>query len=169
MFDSVRKLDALVRAEVEAGIPQERIVLSGFSQGAAMVLLTGLGGRTVRDGGEGWKFAGVAVMSGWLPLRERFKSLISPHALTMPVFWGHGTDDPLVRYNLGRRSAEILKDQVGLALRWGNKGEAERLAFGSAGISFLGYDGILHATCSKERADLKEFLKRVIPDNESDG
>lgn len=165
MSDSVRKLDALVKAEVDAGIPQERIVLSGFSQGGAIVLLSGLGGRAVREGGEPWKLAGVAVMSGWLPLRDRFKSLISPHALTMPVFWGHGTDDPLVRYSFGRKSAEILKDQVGLALRWGDKGEAERAAFGSAGVSFLGYNGVLHAACSKERADLKEFLKRVIPDN----
>jgi phospholipase/carboxylesterase len=40
--ESEQQLQALIRREVDNGIPPERIVLAGFSQGGAIVLHTGL-------------------------------------------------------------------------------------------------------------------------------
>lgn len=67
MLQSARMINGLISAEVDGGIDPRRIVLGGFSQGGAMSLLTGLTGER--------KLAGVAVLSGWLPLRAKFKAV----------------------------------------------------------------------------------------------
>ena len=70
MLKTVHNLNQLISAEVGDGIPANRIVLGGFSQGASMTLLTGL--TTER------RLAGLAVLSGWLPLREKIKAVRVP-------------------------------------------------------------------------------------------
>jgi predicted esterase len=67
MLQTARNLNELVTAEIESGIPAERIVLGGFSQGGAMTLLTGL--TTER------KLGGLVVMSGYLPLSTKIASV----------------------------------------------------------------------------------------------
>ena len=67
MLRTSHSLNQLITAEVDAGIPADRIVLGGFSQGGAMSLLTGCSGER--------RLGGVVVMSGWLPLREKFKAV----------------------------------------------------------------------------------------------
>ncbi|EGO02386.1 hypothetical protein SERLA73DRAFT_86680 [Serpula lacrymans var. lacrymans S7.3] len=158
MLVSLRALDALIKAEVDAGIPPSRIVVGGFSQGGAMSLLTGLTGRGAREawGGEGWKLAGVAVMSGWLPLKDQFKRFASPYISSTPLFWGHGTLDPLVKYQLGRDSAEFLTGQLGISIAEQGKGV-------NAGLDFRSYEGMGHSTCAKELDDLKEFIRKTVP------
>lgn len=77
MFETVQYLDTLIQQEVDAGIPPSRMVLMGFSQGATMALLTTLtGGETRRQiEDDGWKLAGIAPLSGRVPLRSKFKSV----------------------------------------------------------------------------------------------
>lgn len=67
MLKSSRSISELITAEIKAGISESRIVLGGFSQGGAMSLLTGL--QPDRN------LAGLAVLSGWLPLRAKFKTV----------------------------------------------------------------------------------------------
>lgn len=67
MLQSTRLINQLITAEVDAGVDANRIVLGGFSQGATMSLLTGLTGER--------KLAGIAALSGWIPLRNKFKSV----------------------------------------------------------------------------------------------
>jgi lysophospholipase-1 len=67
MLESARQINALVTEEVDAGIDPSRIILGGFSQGGTMSLLTGLTGER--------KLGGLAVLSGWLPLRNKFKAV----------------------------------------------------------------------------------------------
>ena len=78
MLETVRLLNQLITAEVDSGIPSERVILGGFSQGAAMSLLTGL--TTER------KLGGVVVLSGWLPLKDKFKAVCFPFST-----WGEST------------------------------------------------------------------------------
>jgi predicted esterase len=61
------EIQALIDKEIEAGIPPERIVLGGFSQGGALALATGL--TTPR------KLAGLVVLSSWVPIREKLKTV----------------------------------------------------------------------------------------------
>jgi predicted esterase len=69
MLQTRSALNALISDEVDNGTPPERVILGGFSQGAAMSLLTGLTGER--------KLGGVVCLSGWLPLREKFKAVCS--------------------------------------------------------------------------------------------
>lgn len=67
MIESRSAIEQLISAEIESGIDPGRIVLFGFSQGAAMSVLTGLTSER--------KLGGIGVLSGWLPLRAKFKSV----------------------------------------------------------------------------------------------
>jgi len=79
---------ALVDREVARGIPYERIVLAGFSQGCAMALHTAL--RLPHP------IAGVMALSGYLPLADRFATERHAANANTPIFMAHGTQDPVV-------------------------------------------------------------------------
>ena len=65
MLRTVSSVNQLISAEVESGIDPGRIVIGGFSQGAAISLLTTLTNDC--------KLAGVACLSGWVLLRHKLK------------------------------------------------------------------------------------------------
>ena len=67
MIESSRLINQVITSEVDAGIDASRIILGGFSQGGTMSLLSGLTGERT--------LAGLAVLSCWLPLRNKFKSV----------------------------------------------------------------------------------------------
>jgi predicted esterase len=79
--------------------------------------------------------------------------MITPHATQTPVFWGHGTSDPLVRYNLGTESREFLTGTIGFKLTTNS----------TTGLEFRSYEGMAHSSCQTELDDLSAWLKRVIP------
>lgn len=73
MLRSIASLGALIEAEIKSGIPSERIIFGGFSQGASMTILTGL----IRECNVG----GLIVLSGRLRLGKRVKLVCSIAAL----------------------------------------------------------------------------------------
>lgn len=152
MMETVSSLNQLINNEIEeSGIQPSRIVLGGFSQGGAMSLLTGL---TTEK-----KLAGVVALSGWVPLAAKFKQMASSHASSLPLFWGHGTLDPLVEYNkMGVASVELLKTQLGFPTTT-KDGDLKGLLFNSYPIG--------HSTSMQELEDLRDWLKRALP-KESD-
>lgn len=80
MRASVRYLTALIKAEVEIVGRQQngksgKVVLWGFSQGAAMAIILLLSGELERAG-IGLGFGAVVGMSGWLPLRSQIDETI---------------------------------------------------------------------------------------------
>lgn len=68
MREAIRELEKLILKEVEAGIPVERIVIGGFSQGAGLVALQGAIGKV--DG-----LAGICMLSGYVPLSWKVKAV----------------------------------------------------------------------------------------------
>lgn len=149
MLESVKQLSSVIKTEVDSGIDPARILLGGFSQGAAMSLLTGLTGE--------WNVAGIAALSGWLPLKDKFKAMSSPHANLTPVFWGHGTLDPLVKFQNARDSTQFLTSQIG------TPEVVTAVTGGLRGLEFHAYEGVGHATNQKELDDLKSWIKRAVP------
>lgn len=81
-------IQALLDKEQARGIPSHRIVLGGFSQGAAMSLHTGL--RYPHA------LAGLLCLSGFLPLSSLVANERSEANLSTPIFMGHGLDDMVV-------------------------------------------------------------------------
>ena len=97
---SERAIVALIAQEVARGIPAERIVLAGFSQGCAMALHTGL--RLPQ------RLAGIMALSGYLPLADRLTAERNPANAQTPVFMAHGTQDPVVTIARGEDSRDAL-------------------------------------------------------------
>jgi predicted esterase len=94
---------SLIKSEVDAGIPSNRIVLGGFSQGGAMSLFTGISSET--------KLGGIFGLSCYMLLHNKFKELVpenGPNKETL-IFMGHGDNDPLVRPQFGQMTAMLLK------------------------------------------------------------
>ncbi|HID37763.1 MAG TPA: carboxylesterase [Ghiorsea sp.] len=99
----------LITQENARGISNERIILIGFSQGAAMSLYTGL---TIAK-----PLAGIAALSGYLPLHTTIDKDINPASKNTPIFMAHGIQDPVVMYEYGKDSAEFLKN-LGYQVEW---------------------------------------------------
>jgi len=95
-------LDGLVE---ETGVPLERTVLGGFSQGAVMSYALGLGAARPAP-------AAILALSGFLPEVDGFElDLESRHGL--PVAIGHGSHDPVIPVEFGRAARDALS-QAGL-------------------------------------------------------
>jgi predicted esterase len=94
----------LIKQEIDAGIPSDRVVIGGFSQGGAMSLFTGITCPT--------KLGGIFGLSCYLLLHNKIKDLVpadNPNKDT-PIFMGHGGNDPLVLPRWGELTASILKE-----------------------------------------------------------
>lgn len=67
MLESVKAVDNLIQAEVDAGIPENKIIVGGFSQGGAISVLSGL--TTKR------KLGGIIGLSCWVTLNHKIKEV----------------------------------------------------------------------------------------------
>jgi phospholipase/carboxylesterase len=85
----------------ETGIPPERTVLGGFSQGAVMSYALGLGRGRPRP-------AGIVALSGFVPTVEGFELNLTPPL--PPVAIGHGTYDPVISVEWGRKAKALLEE-----------------------------------------------------------
>lgn len=106
---SQRQLEALLAREIAAGIPPQRIVLAGFSQGGAIVLHTGL--RYPQP------LAGILALSTYLPLRDTLADEAATANHATPILMLHGTLDPVVPLALAQASRDFLVGQ-GYAIDW---------------------------------------------------
>jgi phospholipase/carboxylesterase len=96
-------LSALIDEQLALGIPASRVVLAGFSQGGAIALFQGL-----RDSRP---LAGILALSTYLPLPSRLDAEAAASMTDVPVFMGHGTQDPIVPLDLGRFTSDFLKQR----------------------------------------------------------
>lgn len=87
-LESEDMLKALIQAELKSGMPSERIVLAGFSQGGAIVLHTGL--RYPQS------LAGVLALSMHLPTIHDIAPELSPANRKVPIMMAHGQMDPVI-------------------------------------------------------------------------
>jgi phospholipase/carboxylesterase len=82
------------------GVPLERTVVGGFSQGCVMAYALGLGrGRSSP--------AGLVALSGFLPAVESFELDLDRAGLRVAI--GHGTYDPVIGVEWGRSARDELE------------------------------------------------------------
>jgi phospholipase/carboxylesterase len=132
---SAEEVRALVRREKERGIPADRIVLAGFSQGGAMALHTALR--------EPERLAGVLALSTYLPLPSTLEAERHPANAAVPIFQAHGTADPVVPLSFGEASRDALLGH-GYAVGWHTY-------------------PMPHSVSAEEVADVREWLLGVLP------
>jgi phospholipase/carboxylesterase len=85
----------------ETGVPPERTVVGGFSQGAVMTYALGLGRSRPRP-------PGLIALSGFIPTVDGFELDLSPPL--PPVAIGHGTYDPVISVEWSRRARQQLAE-----------------------------------------------------------
>lgn len=97
--ESKARLEAILAKEhSDTGLPYNRMLLAGFSQGGALSLFTGLQLDQA--------IAGVVVLSGYLPAASKF----SPKQLKVPIWHGHGTMDPMVQFPMAQKTKQRLSE-----------------------------------------------------------
>ncbi len=131
---SMLQVQGLIEREIARGVPAQRIVLMGFSQGCAMTLLTGLRAPN--------RLAGLAALSGYLPLPQSTAAERSAANADVPVFMAHGEDDDIVVPERGEAARNVLQ-ALGHAVDW------RTYPMG-------------HSVCPEEVADLNRWLLRVL-------
>jgi len=106
---SIEAVEVLIAREQTRGVPSERIVLAGFSQGGAIALAAGL--RHAQP------LAGVVALSAYLPIAATLAPERSAANARVPIFWGHGSVDPVVVLQRGLDSRRLL-EELGYAIDW---------------------------------------------------
>jgi phospholipase/carboxylesterase len=132
--DNFAGIHALLDREVARGVPAGRIVLAGFSQGSAITLGAGLR--------YGHRLAGLAGLSGYLPLASHTAAERQAATAATPVFVGHGTRDAVVVPARGRASRDAL------------------VALGQP-VEWFEYP-MEHSVCIEEVRDLERWLLGVL-------
>lgn len=127
---SIAQVEALIAREQDRGVPSERIVLAGFSQGGAIALAAGLR--------HAQKLAGIIALSTYLPIAHTLAAERSAANAQIPIFWGHGTYDPVVALQRGADSRAALK-ALGYQVEWHTY-------------------PMPHSVCPDEIADLRRWL-----------
>ncbi|KAL1894618.1 hypothetical protein Cpir12675_003607 [Ceratocystis pirilliformis] len=128
-------LSGLIKAEIDAGIAPERIILGGFSQGGAVALLTGLTGEH--------KLGGIVALSCWLLLSGKFKELLKDELADTPIFMAHGNEDPLVIPQFNDMSRQKLQE-LGVKL------------------DYHSYP-MGHTACVEEIEEVSQFMEKQLP------
>jgi phospholipase/carboxylesterase len=128
------QIQALIEREIERGVPASRIVLMGFSQGCAMTLMTGLRCPVA--------LAGLAGLSGYLPLLELTAAERHAANAAVPVFLAHGRQDSVVPIARGLTSRDALH-ALGHTVQWQEY-------------------AMEHSVCMEEIADLNRWLLQVL-------
>jgi phospholipase/carboxylesterase len=106
---TMEKLTAWFDALPDAlGVPLERTVLGGFSQGAVMSYALGLGEGRPRP-------AAIVALSGFIPTAPGWA--LDEQLDGYPVALGHGTFDPIIDVGFGRQAKERL-DAAGADVTW---------------------------------------------------
>ncbi len=129
--ESVAQVEALIAREGERGVPANRVLLVGFSQGGAITLAAGIARKT--------PLAGLVGLSTYLPMPPaQAAAALQPGASTQPLFMAHGQSDPVVPYAGGELSARAMRE-LGFDVQW------QRYP-------------MQHAVCAQEIRDLGDWM-----------
>ena len=128
---SQKLVDELIAAQ---GLPPEKIVLAGFSQGGAIVLQTGLR--------HAERLAGIMALSCYLPIASSVAAERSAANRSIPIFMAHGEYDDIIPIQRAQQSRAAL-ESLGYAVEWHDY-------------------PMPHSVCAPEIADISAFLSKVI-------
>ena len=127
-------VEQLIAQEKARGVPAERIVLAGFSQGCAMTLQTGLRHPE--------KLAGLLCLSGYVPLHTTIAAERNAANQQTPIFLAHGRGDQVIPVIRAEQSRDLLKS-LGYDVEW---------------HEYM----IPHSVCQEEVDDIGAWFRRVL-------
>jgi phospholipase/carboxylesterase len=123
----------LIETQIIEGIAAERVVLAGFSQGAALALYCGLSFKQ--------RLGGIIALSGYLPLSHTIDRWSANQDI--PIFMAHGTQDEIVTIELAQYSYQCLTNRY-------------------RDVEFVTYP-MGHEICFQELNDISKWLTKILP------
>lgn len=130
---SAARIRDLIQNEIDNGMPAERILLAGFSQGGVMALHTALHYPK--------RLAGILALSTFLAEGDALSSAATSNA-QIPILMCHGQHDSVLPMSLGKTSLATLKG-AGYAVDW------REYPMG-------------HEVCREEIQDISVWLQKVL-------
>ncbi len=109
MRSSAARIEGYVRQEIESGVPANRIIIAGFSQGGAVAL------HVAPRFPE--RLGGILALSTYLVLVPKLAAEKSPANQDLPIFMCHGLYDPVLPLEFGAHSRDALRAE-GYAVEW---------------------------------------------------
>jgi len=131
---SVVQVEGLIAREKERGVPAGRILLAGFSQGGVIALCTALRHPE--------RLAGVLGLSTFLPAEALIEGDLSSANAGLPVFMGHGDEDPMIPIEWAEAARDRLQT-LGYPVTWKSYPMA-------------------HQVCAEEIADLGAWIRERL-------
>lgn len=132
--NSQKLVEELIAEQKAQGIPANRIVLAGFSQGCAMTLQTGLRYQE--------RLAGLMGLSGYLPLHATAANEVNDTNRDVPIFLVHGRTDPIIPIARAEQSRDMLLS-LGYPVEW--------------------HEYMMpHSLCAEEVHDISVWLRKVL-------
>lgn len=131
---SQKYINSLIQNEINRGIPSERIVLAGFSQGGAIALHTAI--RYPQ------KLGGILALSTYLPLKTKLAAEANPVNAGIPIFMAHGIFDDVISLDMCKVSLNALQNSHFF-------------------VSWHEYN-MAHSVCIEEISDIRGFLQQVL-------
>lgn len=121
--------------ELRAGIPNDKIIVGGFSQGAALALYCALHYPE--------PLGGCIALSTFLPeAKMTTEGTLKLHNKDIPFFQAHGENDPILPLEYGINTSKFLKTFLG-------------------NHEFLTYK-IGHECSDRELHDVKGFVEKIV-------
>lgn len=131
---SQRAVEHLINSTIESGIPSDKIILGGFSQGGALALHLAI--RYSK------KLAGAIGLSTYLPLADFVPAEKQQANDKTPILLAHGIYDNIVPYQFAEVSYEVLK----------------KLSYP---VTFKEYP-ITHTISAEEINDISQWIQKVL-------
>lgn len=101
LLKSSERIARLIEEQIQEGIPAEKIILAGFSQGGAVAYQTALCFPK--------RLAGLVTLSTYMATEEEISSGRSVENQDIPVWIAHGSYDDVVPLQLGEQARDKLK------------------------------------------------------------
>ena len=134
---SILAIKQLIEKEITKGIASNHILLAGFSQGAAIALMTGLQYQQ--------PLAGILALSGYLPTGKNVLENIHHANKDIPIFIAHGSEDVVVPYAAGKAAYMLLHET-------------------NDHVTWRSYP-MAHSVCAQEIRDISLWIQDVLCKN----
>ncbi len=132
--ESVSYVNQLINNELMDGVAANKIIVAGFSQGGVVGYHSALASEH--------KLAGLMALSTYLPDAEALEQRLTVVNRDIPIFQGHGTQDPVVQPILGEMANKQLN-------AWGYQPEWHQYP-------------MPHAVIPEEINDIGNWIKKVL-------
>lgn len=124
----------LIQQEIDNGIPADKIVLAGFSQGGAIALNTALFYRK--------PLAGILALSTFLPVTEGLGSKKTKFNADIPILCCHGNQDEVLPLAMGKAAFDTLTSH-------------------NYDVKWKEYD-MPHSVCPQQILDISAWFQKVL-------